>query len=99
MHAAILRRDAVDDGVSNPRGDNVVTVNLALVVTATILVIARFWTRVVINNMLGLDDWCVLMALVSDVHMATLNGCASVVNVRTADCNNHDWAVLWRFVS
>ena len=63
--AVLLERDAIDDGVANPRGDNVVTVNIALVVIASILVIARFWTRIVVNNMLGLDDWCVLVALVS----------------------------------
>ena len=65
MEAAIFRRDAVDGGVPNPRGDTVVNVNIALVAVATFLVIARFWTRVAINNMLGIDDWCVLVALVS----------------------------------
>lgn len=61
----LSKRDAIDDGVPNPRGDTVVTVNIVLVVIAATLVIARFWTRVVINNMLGIDDWCVLVALVS----------------------------------
>jgi hypothetical protein len=67
MEAAIFRRDAVDDGVPNPRGETVVNVNIALVTVATFLVIARFWTRVAINNMLGIDDWCVLVALVSKI--------------------------------
>ncbi|OAL29503.1 hypothetical protein AYO20_09143 [Fonsecaea nubica] len=68
----LLKRDAIDDGAPNPRGDTVVHVNIALVVVAGILVIARFWTRIVINHMLGLDDWCVLMALFIAITMTGL---------------------------
>ncbi|KIW29238.1 uncharacterized protein PV07_05063 [Cladophialophora immunda] len=68
----LLKRDAVDNGVPNPRGDTVVIVNIALVVVAAVLVIARFWTRIAINHMLGLDDWCVLMALFISITMTGL---------------------------
>ncbi|OAP64664.1 hypothetical protein AYL99_00636 [Fonsecaea erecta] len=68
----LLKRDAVDDHVPNPRGDTVVTVNIALVVVAGVLVIARFWTRIAINHMLGVDDWCVLMALLIAITMTGL---------------------------
>jgi hypothetical protein len=74
MAATLFKRDAIDDGVPNPRGDTVVNVNVALAVVATVMVVARFWTRIVINNMLGVDDWFVLTALVSDPRsMAGLN--------------------------
>ncbi|EXJ69959.1 uncharacterized protein A1O5_07032 [Cladophialophora psammophila CBS 110553] len=72
MGAILFKRDAVDDGVPNPRGDTVVTVNIALVVVAALLVIARFWTRIAINHMLGSDDWCVFVALLIAITMTGL---------------------------
>lgn len=93
----LSKRDAIDDGVSNPRGDTVVTVNIVLVVIAATLVIARFWTRVVINNMLGVDDWCVLAALVGSPCEAV--ALPPLTLAETADCYNYDWTLLWRFVA
>ncbi|KIW67671.1 hypothetical protein PV04_06903 [Phialophora macrospora] len=72
MDAALFKRDAIDNGVPNPRGDTVVNVNIALVVVATVMVVARFWTRIVINHMLGLDDWFVLTALLIAITMTGL---------------------------
>ncbi|ETI21969.1 hypothetical protein G647_06039 [Cladophialophora carrionii CBS 160.54] len=69
---ALFKRDAIDYGLPNPRGDTVVTVNIALVAVAVVMVVARFWTRIVINNMLGLDDWCVLTALLIAITMTGL---------------------------
>ena len=66
--AIIFGRDAIDEGVANPRGNTVVIVNIAMVTVAGALVVARFWTRVVVNNLVGSDDWSILGALVSEQH-------------------------------
>ncbi|KAJ9603801.1 hypothetical protein H2200_011987 [Cladophialophora chaetospira] len=99
MAAAFPRRDAIDDGVPNPRGDKVVHVNIALVVVATSLVVARFWTRIAINNMLGRDDWCVLMALAIAITMTGLfyGEAENGFGLHKADVSKEHFLQAWKY--
>lgn len=45
------------------RGD-IIAVNVALLTLTTVIVALRFYTRTVVLNTLGLDDWLVLLSLI-----------------------------------
>jgi hypothetical protein len=89
-----FKRDAVDDEVANPRGDRMVNVNVAMVVLATAMVIARFWTRMTINKILGRDDWCILASLVS-LWVPTHDG-STVSDSSIAHRHHNDRPPRWR---
>lgn len=65
MLFVIEERDGVDEGIPNPRGHTLVVVNIVFVILSTLLVAARWFTRVKIQRLIGPDDWFILSVVVS----------------------------------
>ena len=63
----LLPRDGVDDNVPNPRGHTLVVTNIVLVIISSLLVAARWGTRIIIHRKGGSDDLAILGALVCSV--------------------------------
>ena len=64
MAPLIRRDDAIHEGISNPRGDTVVIVNIILTVLSTLLVATRFYARIKVFRVIGPDDWTILAVAV-----------------------------------
>jgi hypothetical protein len=59
----IAQRDAIDDGLPNPRGESLSRLSIAFTCVCAVFVGLRFTTRI-LNNMLGADDGLIAVALV-----------------------------------
>lgn len=59
----LIARDAIDDGVSNPRGKNLANLAIAFACLSFTFVSARLGTRAFMQK-LEVDDWLIVPALV-----------------------------------
>lgn len=58
-------RDAIDNGAPNPRGHLLATISITFGVVSTVLIVARWVTRVTVNRSIGSDDYVITLAGVS----------------------------------
>jgi hypothetical protein len=65
MFLTFLPRDAIDDGLYNPRGQVLANLSIAFACLSFVFVSARLLTRYFIQKSLGLDDFLIVPALVS----------------------------------
>ncbi len=63
LGAVLGRRDAIDDGVPNPRGESLAQLSIVFASLAGFFVILRFLTRY-FHGSLGIDDGLIAGALV-----------------------------------
>ena len=61
-----MSRDAIDSGTPNPRGTQLANLSIIFGTISTILVAARLITRITIFKRTGPDDYCIIVASVSD---------------------------------
>lgn len=59
----LIARDAIDDGIPNPRGRNLANLAIAFACLSFFFVGARLGTRVFLQK-LEIDDWFIVPALV-----------------------------------
>jgi hypothetical protein len=57
------KRDAIDDGLPNPRGESLSKLSIAFTCLSALFVVLRFTTRL-LNSNLGVDDGLITAALV-----------------------------------
>ncbi|TGO27199.1 hypothetical protein BPAE_0046g00620 [Botrytis paeoniae] len=65
----LITRDAIDDGIPNPRGKNLANLAIAFACLSFFFVSARLGTRVFLQK-LEIDDWFILPALLMALAMA-----------------------------
>ena len=65
MPLAIVVRDAIDDKAPNPRGHRLAVVSIIFGVISTVLIVARWTTRIILNRSIGSDDYVIAVAGVS----------------------------------
>ena len=65
MPSGIVTRDAVDDAVPNPRGHMLATISIIFGVISSVLIIARWITRITVHRSTGSDDYVITIAGVS----------------------------------
>lgn len=71
------------------KGPMVLAVCIALTTVATIFVAARLYVRCRILSMMGLDDWLIILSMVS-AHRSTRNG-PNPLTLRTDVWLHHAW--------
>lgn len=64
----IMGQDAIDLGTPNPRGTQLANLSIIFGTISTVLVIARIVTRITIFKRTGADDYCIIVASVSDIN-------------------------------
>lgn len=62
-----MGKDAIDLGTPNPRGTHLANLSIIFGTISTVLVIARIVTRITIFKRTGADDYCIIVASVSDI--------------------------------
>ena len=62
---ALFTRDAIDDGLPNPRGEQLANISIVFCCLSTFFVSARILTRVYIHKNVGIDDYLIIVATVS----------------------------------
>jgi len=72
MYTVLYQRDAIDDGVANPRGTQVFIANLVLCLISALFVGARWYVRIVMNGRIESDDWMILSAVPISFTMTAL---------------------------
>jgi hypothetical protein len=66
MSLTFLPRDIIDDGLYNPRGQMLANLSIAFACLSFLFVTVRLMTRYFIQKSLGLDDFLIVPALVSE---------------------------------
>jgi hypothetical protein len=66
MSHTFLPRDVIDDGLYNPRGQMLANLSIAFACLSFLFVAVRLMTRYFIQKSLGLDDFLIVPALVSE---------------------------------
>ena len=61
----LFGRDAIDDGLPNPRGEHLANISIVFGCLSTFFVSARVLTRVYIHKNVGVDDYLIIVATVS----------------------------------
>lgn len=64
MAFTFLPRDAVDDGIPNPRGKRLANLSIAFACLSFVFVSARLLTRYFVQKAVGPDDYLIIPALV-----------------------------------
>lgn len=59
------KRDAIDDGVSNPRGEINAILSIAFACLSFVLVSLRLLVRCIVNKLAGPDDYLIVGSMVS----------------------------------
>jgi hypothetical protein len=62
----LFSRDAIDEGVPNPRGRSLANLSIAFACLSFATVTARLSTRYFMNMFMGLDDYLIIPALVGN---------------------------------
>jgi len=65
MYLRISDRDAIDNHVPNPRGENLANLSIVFACLSFCFVCARLSTRYWVRRVLGPDDYLILVAVVS----------------------------------
>ena len=58
-------RDAIDDGLPNPRGESLANISIVFGSLSTFFVSARILTRIFVHKNVGTDDYLIVVATVS----------------------------------
>ena len=61
----LYTRDAIDDGLPNPRGEQLAKISIVFGCLSVFFVSARILTRVYIHKNVGPDDYLIIVATVS----------------------------------
>lgn len=59
-----MKRDAIDDGVSNPRGQINAILSIAFACLSFVLVLLRLLVRCLVNKLAGPDDYLIVGSMV-----------------------------------
>src|SRR3954452_18313041 len=78
MLLPLLVRDAIDDGVANPRGQSLAVMSIVFACLSVTFLSARLFTRYFIHKSFGPDDYLIIAATVG-------KWCLDVVNLLRSD--------------